>query len=341
MRIENWYVGVVEDINDLQGQGRVRVRCLGYHTPDRNQLPTIDLPLATVMLPTTSASVAGIGLSATALIPNTWVFGFFRDGAELQDPVIMGTIASASGYDVGYDVTGNIGFGDPHGALDSFIGNDMPPEAGTATSPTAGTVANSFGAANAANGAYMNSNGLSTSFDQPQAQFIPNGGMINAVNVARSQLQVREQPPGSNNGADIKKFWSATNNPSGYGGEKGKWCAAFMCWCVQQSGVLTEDERPKSAACFEWESWARGKPYAQLRLSPRYIRAGDIFICSSSHIGIATTDSDANGSFGTIEGNTSGEGIRDGWGVFERKRNLNKGIQSAITISKNASVVAV
>ena len=121
MRINDWYVGVVEDINDPQGQGRVRVRCLGYHTPDRNKLPTQDLPLATVMLPTTSASVAGIGLSATALIPNTWVFGFFRDGAELQDPVIMGTITSASGYDVGYDVTGNIGFGDPHGVLDGFI----------------------------------------------------------------------------------------------------------------------------------------------------------------------------------------------------------------------------
>jgi hypothetical protein len=341
MRINDWYVGVVEDINDPQGQGRVRVRCLGYHTPDRNKLPTQDLPLATVMLPTTSASVAGIGLSATALIPNTWVFGFFRDGAELQDPVIMGTIASASGYDVGYDVTGNIGFGDPHGVLDGFIGNDIPPEAGTATSTTAGTVANSYGAANAVNGSYMNSNGLSTSFDQPQAQFVPNGGMINAVNVARSQLYVREQPPGSNNGADIKKFWSATNNPSAYGGPKGFWCAAFMCWCVQQSGVLTEEERPKSARCFEWETWARGKPYAQLRLSPRYIRAGDIFICSSSHIGIATTDSDANGSFGTIEGNTSGEGIRNGWGVFERKRNLNNGIKSAITIIKTASTIAV
>lgn len=341
MRIENWYVGVVEDVNDPQGQGRVRVRCLGYHTPDRNQLPTQDLPLATVILPTTSASVGGIGSSATALIPNTWVFGFFRDGAELQDPVIMGTIASASGYDVGYDVTGNIGFGDPHGALDSFIGNDIPPEAGTATSSTAGSVANSYGAANAVNGSYMNSSPLATSFDQPQAAFLPNGGMINAVNAARSQLNVREQPAGSNNGADIKKFWSATSNPSAYGGPKGYWCAAFMAWCVQQSGVLTEAERPKSPRCFDWEDWARGKPYAQLRVSPRYIKAGDIFICSSSHIGIATTDSDASGSFGTIEGNTSGEGIRNGWGVFERKRRLGNGIKSAITISKNASVVAV
>ena len=78
MTINDWFVGVVEDVNDPNGQGRVRVRCLGYHTPDRNQLPTYDLPLATVMLPTTSASMCGIGISSTALLPNTWVFGFFR-----------------------------------------------------------------------------------------------------------------------------------------------------------------------------------------------------------------------------------------------------------------------
>lgn len=337
MRINDWYVGIVEDINDPLGQGRVRVRCLGYHTPDRNMIPTQDLPLATVMLPTTSASVAGIGSSATGLLPNTWVFGFFRDGLELQDPVIIGTIASASGYDVGYDVTGNFGFGDPHGVLDGFIGNDIPPEAGTATSPVAGTVANSYGAANAINNAYMNSNGLTTSFDQPQATITPNGSMLNVVNIARSQLNVREQPPGSNKGPGIQKFWNATSYPSGYGQ---LWCAAFMAWCVQQSGILSEEERPKSAKCFDWQDWARSKPYAQLRESPRYIKAGDIFICSYSHIGIATTDSDVNGSFGSIEGNTSGEGIRNGWGVFERKRSLNSGILSAITISKNASMIA-
>lgn len=340
MRINDWYVGIVEDVNDPMGQGRVRVRCLSYHTPDRNKLPTQDLPLATVMLPTTSASVAGIGRSATNLMPNTWVFGFFRDGLELQDPVIMGTIASASGYDVGYDTLNNIGFGDPHGALDGFVGNDIPPEAGTATSPMAGTVANSYGAANAANATYMNSSPLATSFDQTQPEITPNGGMINVVNVARSQMNVREQPPGSNNGADIKKFWSATDNPSGYGGPKGKWCAAFMAWCIQQSGILSDAERPKSASVSEWERWAKSKPYAQFRENPRYIKGGDIIIFAHSHISIASTDSDANGSFKSIDGNTSGEGIKDGWGVFEKNRNISN-IRSAITITKNASIIAV
>ena len=35
-----WFVGVVEDRNDPQQIGRVRVRCLGYHTEDVIALPT-------------------------------------------------------------------------------------------------------------------------------------------------------------------------------------------------------------------------------------------------------------------------------------------------------------
>ena len=39
-----WFVGVVEDRNDPDQLGRVRVRCVGLHTEDRTQLPTDDLP---------------------------------------------------------------------------------------------------------------------------------------------------------------------------------------------------------------------------------------------------------------------------------------------------------
>ena len=31
-----WFVGVVEDRNDPERIGRVRVRCLGFHTEDLN-----------------------------------------------------------------------------------------------------------------------------------------------------------------------------------------------------------------------------------------------------------------------------------------------------------------
>ena len=53
-----WFVGVVEDRNDPQKLGRLRVRCLGYHTEDLTKLPTSDLPWAHVMNPITSATVS-------------------------------------------------------------------------------------------------------------------------------------------------------------------------------------------------------------------------------------------------------------------------------------------
>ena len=44
-----WFTGVVEDRNDPDKLGRVRVRCLGFHTEDLLDIPTKDLPWATVM----------------------------------------------------------------------------------------------------------------------------------------------------------------------------------------------------------------------------------------------------------------------------------------------------
>ena len=56
-----WFVGVVEDRQDPQKLGRVRVRCLGHHTEDNVKLPTADLPWAHPMNPITSATVSGVG----------------------------------------------------------------------------------------------------------------------------------------------------------------------------------------------------------------------------------------------------------------------------------------
>ena len=51
-------MGVVEDRADPKHLGRVRVRCLGYHTEDLIKLPTSDLPWAHPMNPITSATVS-------------------------------------------------------------------------------------------------------------------------------------------------------------------------------------------------------------------------------------------------------------------------------------------
>jgi len=87
-----WFVGVVEDRKDPQTLGRLRVRCLGYHTEVLDKLKTEDLPWAHVMNPITSATVSGIGQSPLGAVEGTWVVGFFQDGADAQQPIIIGTL---------------------------------------------------------------------------------------------------------------------------------------------------------------------------------------------------------------------------------------------------------
>ena len=88
----NWFVGVVEDRNDPQRLGRLRVRCLGYHTEDLLKLPTADLPWAHMMNPITSATVSGLGQTPLGAVEGSWVVGFFQDGADAQMPIIIGTL---------------------------------------------------------------------------------------------------------------------------------------------------------------------------------------------------------------------------------------------------------
>lgn len=88
----NWFTGVIEDRDDPQELGRVRVRIFGLHTDDLSKIKVTDLPWAHIMMPPTSASISGVGLSPTGLVEGSWVVGFFADGDNCQDPIIMGSI---------------------------------------------------------------------------------------------------------------------------------------------------------------------------------------------------------------------------------------------------------
>ena len=70
----------------------MRVRCLGHHTEDNVKLPTADLPWAHPMNPITSATVSGVGQTPLGVVEGTWVVGFFQDGEDAQQPIIMGTL---------------------------------------------------------------------------------------------------------------------------------------------------------------------------------------------------------------------------------------------------------
>ena len=76
---------------DFDWTNKVKVSIMGYHSPSKAELPTEDLPWALVMMPVTHPQRSGIG-SLHQLQINSWVIGFFMDGANAQLPIVIGEL---------------------------------------------------------------------------------------------------------------------------------------------------------------------------------------------------------------------------------------------------------
>lgn len=131
---------------------------------------------------------------------------------------------------------------------------------------------------------------------------------------ARRYLEVRETPPGSNRGLEVD-YWikEAKLDPKG----AFPWCAAF----VGQVGRQALGARwpcPRTASVPVLWAWADKGGYLETSAA-----IGDLYLVwhpelnGFHHVGIVTS---LGAELGTIEGNTSGAGIREGWGVFARSR---------------------
>lgn len=71
---------------------RCKVRIIGYHTFNRNELTDNDLPWAHVMLGPTDGNAQGGFGKTHKLVGGETVFGFFLDGEDAQQPVIIGSL---------------------------------------------------------------------------------------------------------------------------------------------------------------------------------------------------------------------------------------------------------
>ena len=160
------------------------------------------------------------------------------------------------------------------------------------------------------------------------------GGTIaeKMVTLAREQIGVSEVD-GTNCGPMVDTYKAATWLDS----DKGwPWCAAFICWLVKEA-IGKEDvefERPRTAGAWDFENWAKKQAVQGVDLrkpTNEDIKAGDIVVFTFSHIGLAVADADSSGYVKTIEGNTNGEGSREGGSVLEKNRHVSK-IRSRIRI---------
>ena len=106
----NWWIGQVENDGsdpenngeeslDYDYTGKVKVRIVGYHNPDKEVLPTRDLPWASCIMPAVYAMKSGMG-SIQQLQVSSWVVGFFMDGSSAQIPIIMGSISDQNPNDI-------------------------------------------------------------------------------------------------------------------------------------------------------------------------------------------------------------------------------------------------
>jgi hypothetical protein len=148
------------------------------------------------------------------------------------------------------------------------------------------------------------------------------------IDIARRELGTTEVGT-SNTGKRVGQYQATTT----LGGTGWPWCAAFVCWCTQQwlkdaavrsaLGLATVAEaeawRPQTAAAFGFHEWAVKRGLLVMNDSPGHVlHTGDLVTFDSSHIGILVTDEGP--LIHTIDGNTNGQGSRDGGGVWEKTR---------------------
>ena len=81
-----WWVGVIENRVDPLALGRCQVRVFGWHTTNAELIPTEQLPWAHPMYPLNNSK----SFSSPAI--GDWIVGFFMDGENAQQPVMMGVL---------------------------------------------------------------------------------------------------------------------------------------------------------------------------------------------------------------------------------------------------------
>jgi hypothetical protein len=118
------------------------------------------------------------------------------------------------------------------------------------------------------------------------------------VNLARGEVGVSEQPPGSNDSPRIAQFRKATA-----GSGVGPWCAYFVSWAAREAGVPIGDSGQGFGRVDDVYAWAQRTGKAIPNGSGVKPQQGDLIVWDE-HIGMVESV-DPDGTIHTIEGNSS------------------------------------
>lgn len=144
-----------------------------------------------------------------------------------------------------------------------------------------------------------------------------------SVQIALTQVGVKEVPLGSNKGPEVEKYLKSIGLGGGY-----PWCMAFVYWCVNEASKSQGVANPLHKT---------GGVLLQLQKSKHLESAtpvpGSIFIMDfgngTGHTGFV--ERVEGNTLYTIEGNTNGAGSREGHSVVRRTRTMSQ-IRSFINI---------
>jgi hypothetical protein len=161
---------------------------------------------------------------------------------------------------------------------------------------------------------------------------VPAGALLEKVlKVAAGELDVREEPPGSNRGPRVDQYLRAVGLDPAAGSFP--WCAAFVFWCFREAATDLGRTNPLVRTAGVLEHWRRAEqagarrlPSADAVADPARVRPGMIFVmdagAGAGHTGLV--EAVAGGRLVTLEGNTNVDGSREGIGVFRRTgRKIN------------------
>jgi len=141
------------------------------------------------------------------------------------------------------------------------------------------------------------------------------------VEVALTQVGMKEDPIGSNWGSPVKYYLAAVGINFA-----ASWCMAFVYWCVEHAGCRIPDgiggyKNPLIHTGGVLDQWHR----IDAKMKFTQPQPGDIFIQDHGH-GLGHTgiiESIDGENIHTIEGNTNDTGSREGYEVCKRVRPVS------------------